>query len=245
MPTMWPSAMRGGDVGSVLGEPEPASRSRPNSSQVSRRPGRSACAPAGAADRPRGSRTSSVPRRARARRRRCRHRRPGRLDLRRERQPPGGQPVGVVIGLPHPLHRVARARARSGSCRGSVALDGAVPGVAVVELTRGPSGCCRGGPRAGRAARCGPAGAAPARRPAPGAARTGPGSSGAGRPGVRRPGRRTQHLQVSGDAGLVHADEVDQLADRTLLFAHRVEDAEPRRLCDRIEGLRQAHATNI
>ena len=54
-----------------------------------------------------------------------------------------------------------------------------------------------------------------------------------------------QHLQVSGDAGLVHADEVDQLADRALVVAHRVEDAEPSRFCDRIEGLRQAHATNI
>ena len=41
---------------------------------------------------------------------------------------------------------------------------------------------------------------------------------------VDQPGG-AQHLQVPGHAGLVHADEVDQLADRPLLFAHGVEDA--------------------
>ena len=49
-----------------------------------------------------------------------------------------------------------------------------------------------------------------------------------------------QHLQVPGDAGLVHADEVDQLTDRPLLFAHRVEDGQPGRFGDRLEGLGEA-----
>ena len=55
----------------------------------------------------------------------------------------------------------------------------------------------------------------------------------------------SQHLQVSGDAGLVHADEVDQLADRALVVTDRVENAQPGRFGDRLEGLREAHDANI
>ena len=54
-----------------------------------------------------------------------------------------------------------------------------------------------------------------------------------------------QHLQVPGDAWLVHADDADQVTDRPFAVAHRVEDAQPRRLRDGAERLCKRHGPKI
>jgi hypothetical protein len=55
-----------------------------------------------------------------------------------------------------------------------------------------------------------------------------------------------QHLQVPGHAGLVHADGLDELGDRTLAPAHCIEDAATSGLGDHFEdGELARHSANI
>jgi hypothetical protein len=55
-----------------------------------------------------------------------------------------------------------------------------------------------------------------------------------------------QHLQVTGHAGLVHADSIDQLGDRTLADPQGVEDAATSEIGDHVEdGELAGHPLNI
>ena len=54
-----------------------------------------------------------------------------------------------------------------------------------------------------------------------------------------------QHLQVAGNARLAHAEKLNELADRALLGANRVQDATSSRLHDGFEDGGRDHRFNI
>ena len=55
-----------------------------------------------------------------------------------------------------------------------------------------------------------------------------------------------EHLEMSGDTGLVHPDLFDEVADRALGVADRVEDPSPGGVGDHVEdGERSGHGLSI
>ena len=56
----------------------------------------------------------------------------------------------------------------------------------------------------------------------------------------------TQHLEMSRDTRLMHADELDQVIDRALAVANGIEDASPGRLGNHVEDVESSgHVMNI
>ena len=55
----------------------------------------------------------------------------------------------------------------------------------------------------------------------------------------------TQHLEMPRYTWLIHAQLVDELADRALTGPNGFQDAEPGRFCDGLEGCGRDHGSNI